>query len=82
MYTREDEDGWNQSNQFKKTFSIDVDIEFVGVWHVPFSARDVSRSYAVITIQGHRGLSRIDTASAALHEVQQPHPVLQARHLT
>jgi len=32
MYTREDEEGWNQSNQFKKTFSIDVDIEFVGVW--------------------------------------------------
>jgi hypothetical protein len=32
MYTREDETGWNQSTAFKKTFSIDVDIEFVGVW--------------------------------------------------
>jgi hypothetical protein len=32
MYTREDEMGWTQSNAFKKTFSIDVDIEFVGVW--------------------------------------------------
>ena len=32
MYTREDETGWNQSNAFKKTFSIDVDIELVGVW--------------------------------------------------
>ncbi|KAJ7174161.1 hypothetical protein C8R43DRAFT_977286 [Mycena crocata] len=32
MYTREDETGWKQSNAFKKAFSIDVDIEFVGVW--------------------------------------------------
>jgi len=32
MYTRADELGWKQSNAFKKAFSIDVDIEFVGVW--------------------------------------------------
>ncbi|KAJ3507654.1 hypothetical protein NLJ89_g6184 [Agrocybe chaxingu] len=32
MYTQADEEGWKQSNVFKKTFSIDVDIEFVGVW--------------------------------------------------
>jgi len=32
MYTRSDDLGWAQSNAFKKTFSIDVDIDFVGVW--------------------------------------------------
>lgn len=32
MYTKEDDEGWRQSNAFKKTFSIDVDIEMVGVW--------------------------------------------------
>ncbi|KAF8643150.1 hypothetical protein AX16_009194 [Volvariella volvacea WC 439] len=32
MYTRTDETGWEQSNLFKKTFSVDVDIEFVGLW--------------------------------------------------
>ncbi|KAK7442224.1 hypothetical protein VKT23_016195 [Stygiomarasmius scandens] len=32
MYTSTDELGWKQSNAFKKTFSIDVDIEFIGVW--------------------------------------------------
>ncbi|KAJ7468103.1 hypothetical protein FB451DRAFT_1340416 [Mycena latifolia] len=32
MYTDETETGWDQSNAFKKTFSIDVDIEFLGVW--------------------------------------------------
>lgn len=32
MYTRADEIGWKQSVAFKKAFSMDVDIEFVGVW--------------------------------------------------
>ncbi|KZP04656.1 hypothetical protein FIBSPDRAFT_923299 [Athelia psychrophila] len=32
MYSQDDELGWRQSNAFKKTFSIDVDIEMVGVW--------------------------------------------------
>ncbi|KAJ7598622.1 hypothetical protein C8J56DRAFT_1039511 [Mycena floridula] len=32
MYTRADARGWAQSNAFKKTFSVDVKIEFVGVW--------------------------------------------------
>ncbi|KAJ7360956.1 hypothetical protein DFH08DRAFT_1074064 [Mycena albidolilacea] len=32
MYSREDEKGWKQSMAFKKAFSIDVDIEFLGVW--------------------------------------------------
>ncbi|KAL0570110.1 hypothetical protein V5O48_011848 [Marasmius crinis-equi] len=32
MYTREDKLGWEQSTAFKKAFSIDADIEFLGVW--------------------------------------------------
>ncbi|KAJ7785468.1 hypothetical protein B0H14DRAFT_3584296 [Mycena olivaceomarginata] len=32
MYSNETDAGWVQSNAFKKAFSIDVDIEFVGVW--------------------------------------------------
>lgn len=34
MYTREDEKGWKQSTAFKKAFSIDVDVDFLGVWLV------------------------------------------------
>ena len=34
MFSRDDNTGWNQSKLFKKTFSIDVEIEFVGVWYV------------------------------------------------
>ncbi|KAL0575406.1 hypothetical protein V5O48_006577 [Marasmius crinis-equi] len=32
MYTRTDKVGWEQSNAFKKAFSVDVPIEFLGVW--------------------------------------------------
>ncbi|KZT73241.1 hypothetical protein DAEQUDRAFT_762176 [Daedalea quercina L-15889] len=32
MFTRDDEWGWTQSRDFKKTFSMDVDIDFIGVW--------------------------------------------------
>jgi hypothetical protein len=32
MFMRVDEIGWKQSNAFKKAFSIDVPIEFIGVW--------------------------------------------------
>jgi len=34
MYSREDQRGWEQSAAFKKAFSIDVDIELIGVWSV------------------------------------------------
>ncbi|TRM70616.1 hypothetical protein BD626DRAFT_478028 [Schizophyllum amplum] len=32
MYSREDEVGWRQSTAFKRSFSIDVSVEMVGVW--------------------------------------------------
>jgi len=34
MYSRNDRQGWENSNAFKKAFSINVTIEFVGVWYV------------------------------------------------
>ncbi|GJJ13726.1 hypothetical protein Clacol_007982 [Clathrus columnatus] len=33
MFTRTDAIGWAQSTAFKKAFSMDVDIEFLGVWY-------------------------------------------------
>ncbi|KAF8644650.1 hypothetical protein AX16_008352 [Volvariella volvacea WC 439] len=32
MYTRAGQEGWDESNLFKETFSVDVDIEFIGLW--------------------------------------------------
>ncbi|KAH9077525.1 hypothetical protein EDB83DRAFT_2344138 [Lactarius deliciosus] len=32
MFTRNDDIGWSQSTVFKKAFSVDVEIEFIGVW--------------------------------------------------
>ena len=40
MFSREDDVGWSQSTVFKKAFSVDVEIEFVGVWYVPFFLYD------------------------------------------
>ena len=34
MYITDDETGWKQSTAFKRAFSINVEIEFVGVWSV------------------------------------------------
>ena len=34
MYARDDEEGLKLSLQFKRTFSIDVRIKFLGVWYV------------------------------------------------
>ena len=34
MYAREDAEGINLSQQFKRTFSVDVKIQFLGVWCV------------------------------------------------
>ncbi|KAJ2932345.1 hypothetical protein H1R20_g4738, partial [Candolleomyces eurysporus] len=43
MYKRPDEIGWKQSNAFKKAFSIDVEIEFLGVWDTVNSVGIVPR---------------------------------------
>ncbi|KAJ7447203.1 hypothetical protein FB451DRAFT_1290648 [Mycena latifolia] len=43
MYSREDEIGWKQSTAFKKAFSIDVDIELVGVWDTVSSVGFIPR---------------------------------------
>ncbi|KAI9455939.1 hypothetical protein BJY52DRAFT_1384548 [Lactarius psammicola] len=32
MFSRNDKIGWSQSTVFKKAFSVDVEIEFIGVW--------------------------------------------------
>jgi len=34
MYESHDKEGFKQSLQFKRTFSIDVRIKFLGVWYV------------------------------------------------
>jgi uncharacterized protein (DUF2235 family) len=34
MYKKDDDDGRKLSSQFKRTFSVDVRIKFLGVWYV------------------------------------------------
>ncbi|KAF8527210.1 hypothetical protein JB92DRAFT_3087166 [Gautieria morchelliformis] len=42
MFTRTDNTGWQQSTAFKKAFSMDVDIEFIGVWDTVTSVGIIS----------------------------------------
>ncbi|KAI0368948.1 hypothetical protein BV20DRAFT_434793 [Pilatotrama ljubarskyi] len=49
MFTREDELGWKQSTVFKKAFSIDVDIDFIGVWDTVASVGLVPRTLPFTT---------------------------------
>ncbi|KAL6304814.1 hypothetical protein BKA93DRAFT_250549 [Sparassis latifolia] len=44
MFTRTDDVGWKQSNAFKKAFSMDVDIEFIGVWDTVCSVGLIPRT--------------------------------------
>ena len=37
MYTNDSDEGWKQSTAFKHTFSMEVFIEFVGVWYACLS---------------------------------------------
>ncbi|EKM61740.1 uncharacterized protein PHACADRAFT_82762, partial [Phanerochaete carnosa HHB-10118-sp] len=43
MYTRTTPLGWAQSTPFKKALSMDVDIEFIGLWDTVCSAGLFSR---------------------------------------
>ncbi|KAF5337742.1 hypothetical protein D9758_016028 [Tetrapyrgos nigripes] len=43
MYSREDARGWKQASAFKKAFSIDVDVEFLGVWDTVSSVGFIPR---------------------------------------
>ncbi|KAI5998207.1 hypothetical protein EDD15DRAFT_2409048 [Pisolithus albus] len=43
MYSQDDREGWKQSRAFKKAFSIDVNVEFVGVWDTVNSVGIVPR---------------------------------------
>ncbi|KIM38234.1 hypothetical protein M413DRAFT_30356 [Hebeloma cylindrosporum] len=53
MYSREDETGWRQSGAFKKAFSIEVDIELVGVWDTVGSVGVIPKRLPFTTFNTH-----------------------------
>ncbi|KAI0253198.1 hypothetical protein BJV78DRAFT_1372674 [Lactifluus subvellereus] len=67
MYSRDDKVGWDQSKVFKKAFSVDVEIEFIGVWDtvcsvgfagrtLPFTASNTAVRYFrhAVSLDEHR----------------------------
>ncbi|KZT19040.1 hypothetical protein NEOLEDRAFT_1078676 [Neolentinus lepideus HHB14362 ss-1] len=49
MYTKADQAGWEQSTAFKKAFSVDVEIEFLGVWDTVCSVGLIPRTLPFTT---------------------------------
>lgn len=49
MYTKADEEGWEQSTAFKKAFCIDVEVEFLGVWDTVCSVGLIPRTLPFTT---------------------------------
>ena len=45
MYLRGDTEGLDLSNQFKRTFSAEVKIQFLGVWYVVLPIDQLPASY-------------------------------------
>ncbi|KAJ2914726.1 hypothetical protein MD484_g5704, partial [Candolleomyces efflorescens] len=81
MYKRPDATGWKQSNAFKKAFSIDVGIEFLGVWdsvnsvgiiprRLPFSASNtIVRSFRhAIALDERRAKFKANTWNRPRHD--------------
>ena len=50
MYTRDNPEGWKQSNAFKTAFSIDVEIEMLGLWSVLISTPNLFRKVFIILL--------------------------------
>ncbi|GLB43692.1 putative uncharacterized alpha/beta hydrolase domain (DUF2235) [Lyophyllum shimeji] len=53
MYSREDDLGWRQSTAFKKAFSIDVDIELLGLWETVGSVGMIPKRLPFTTSNNH-----------------------------
>ncbi|KAF9055647.1 hypothetical protein BJ165DRAFT_1412195 [Panaeolus papilionaceus] len=53
MYSREDEMGWRQSSAFKKAFSIDIDIQLIGVWDTVGSVGVIPKRLPFTTTNTH-----------------------------
>lgn len=53
MYSRNDETGWRQSAAFKRAFSIDVDIDLIGVWDTVGSVGMIPKRLPFTTFNTH-----------------------------
>ena len=82
MYAREDEEGLKLSHMFKKTFSRNVHVEFLGVWCVPFSDDPVPSPLSYFMNQSSP-LSRDTVASVGIvpHYLPFIHENTGVRHL-
>ncbi|KAF9554069.1 hypothetical protein CPC08DRAFT_205753 [Agrocybe pediades] len=53
MFSREDDNGWLQSQEFKKAFSIDVHIDFIGLWDTVGSIGFIPKYFQALSTHVH-----------------------------
>ena len=70
MYEKDDDAGVDLSLQFKRTFSIDVRIKFLGVWYV---MRPSINLPSHIFVQGHCAIRGVGFKGLALLQNEQCH---------
>ncbi|KAF5348457.1 hypothetical protein D9756_009559 [Leucocoprinus leucothites] len=85
MYTRCDPLGWQQSNSFKKTFSINVKIDFLGVWDTVDSVGIIPRRLPFTTsntcVRVFRHALALDERRAKFKQNTWNRPSKQEAHL-
>ncbi|KAH9167852.1 hypothetical protein EDB89DRAFT_1995238 [Lactarius sanguifluus] len=83
MYTQDDEEGWKQSRKFKDAFSIDVAVEFLGVWDTVCSVgiipRDLPFTASNTSVRYFRHALALDERRATF-QVNQWHRTLRYDH--
>ena len=78
MYQKISKTGWDESNAFRKSFSIEVLIEFLGVWYV-----DPSRSLNtfLISIKGILWIRLASFLNVSFYHLELHCPYISTRHL-
>ena len=85
MYCQDDEEGWRMSRAFKKAFSINVDIEFIGVWDTVDSVGLVPRRLPFTkssdNIKFFRHALSLDERRVRFKPSHWKHPEMHEHHL-
>ncbi|KAF5377885.1 hypothetical protein D9615_006800 [Tricholomella constricta] len=85
MYTRADDVGWEQSNAFMLAFSVDVDIEFLGVWDTVDSVGIIPKRLPFTTsntiVRNFRHAIALDERRAKFKANLWNRPTVEEQHL-
>ncbi|KAJ2917307.1 hypothetical protein MD484_g3094, partial [Candolleomyces efflorescens] len=80
IYLRTDDFGWEQANEFKRAFSINVDVEFLGVWDtvgsIGFRSEELPFATSTTFVKTYRHAISLDERRAKFQANQWNEPSL------